>query len=433
MAYDLQNFYKQTLLLDWSIGTGNFYVSVKPTISSGWLVISPNNSTIREIIKYTATGTDLNGDYVTVSQRGVGGTTEQIHTQGEPIRMNITAEYWDDMNDQIANIVAAGVVDATTTTFGGGELATPAEIDAGTATSGAGHPLLITPDNVNTAHNIPFVAPGASGNIMNSNGTDWISSSLSSLLPTPAFYQRIAVKGLASESLQASCSNQDGSVIIISTSLAATEFFRYERDTNTGIYKQTHAVNATPVGSYSSMVIVGSYLYGFYDAGNSVVGYRYNLADLTSETLLTMPSIDTSGSNYDISTWTDGTYLYLATSKASTTAYRLSISGTTLTTSTTSTTAAGFGALGSFIYDGTNIYNIILTDTTQYLIRKANDVFLSAFTDTTIISCSETDGASGCISAVISTNRLYIGRFEASYNATAVVRRLMVLVPVTKP
>lgn len=150
MAYDLQNFYKQALLLDWSIGTGNFYVSTKPTVSAGWLVISPNNSTIREIVKYTATGTDSNGDYVTVSQRGVGGTTEQIHTQGEPIRMNITAEYWDDMNDQIAAIVASGVSNANTTTMGGVEIATQTEMNDGTDTGGTGASVVPTPSLINT-------------------------------------------------------------------------------------------------------------------------------------------------------------------------------------------------------------------------------------------------------------------------------------------
>lgn len=145
MSYTVQNFYKSTLSQDWSIGTGNFYVVTKPTVSTGWLVINPNNTSTREIIKYTATGTDSNGPYVTVSVRGVGGTTEQIHTQGEPIRMNITAEYWDAMNDDIAAIVASGVSNANTTTMGGVEIATDAEVLAGTNIGGTGASLVPTP------------------------------------------------------------------------------------------------------------------------------------------------------------------------------------------------------------------------------------------------------------------------------------------------
>lgn len=150
MAKSIQNFYKATLSLDWSIGTGTFYVSTKPTISDGWLVISPNNSTIREIIAYTSTGTDSNGDYVVVSTRGVGGTTEQIHTTGEPIRMNVTAEYWKYMGDAIDSIVAAGAPNADTTTKGLVEIATDAEVIAGTNTGGTGASLVMTPGQAKT-------------------------------------------------------------------------------------------------------------------------------------------------------------------------------------------------------------------------------------------------------------------------------------------
>lgn len=150
MSYNLQNFYKSSLSLDWSIGLGNFYVSTKPTISAGWLVISPNNSNLREIVKYTSTGTDGNGDYVVVSARGVGGTTEQTHTVGEPIRMNITAELWAAMNEDITNIVASGVPNANTTTMGGVEVATEAEFQAGIDIGSTGASLMTTPSIIKT-------------------------------------------------------------------------------------------------------------------------------------------------------------------------------------------------------------------------------------------------------------------------------------------
>jgi len=93
----LENFYKTTVSKDWATGTGNRYVTTLPTPTSGWLVVSPNNSSLREIVEYTAIGTDGGGNYITISNRGVGGTTEQTHATKEPIRMNITAEYWDDI------------------------------------------------------------------------------------------------------------------------------------------------------------------------------------------------------------------------------------------------------------------------------------------------------------------------------------------------
>jgi len=120
-----QNFYKQTVSVAWATGTGNRYVSVKPTPTAGWLVISPNNSTLREIIEYTNTGTDGGGDYVVVSARGVGGTTEQTHEVGESVRMNMTAEYYADIESDIQvvqtnldNAVLAGASHASDTVEG---------------------------------------------------------------------------------------------------------------------------------------------------------------------------------------------------------------------------------------------------------------------------------------------------------------------------
>jgi len=134
MPTTLQNFYKATVSVEWSTGIGNFSVSVAPTPTSGWIVISPNNANLREIVRYTAVGSDSNGPFVTVAERGVGGTTEQTHEIGEPVRMNITAEHWeqfnaetqdalDQMTDDIANIsVAAGNVKASAVVYGNTKL-----------------------------------------------------------------------------------------------------------------------------------------------------------------------------------------------------------------------------------------------------------------------------------------------------------------------
>lgn len=148
MSNQIQNFYKSTISQDWSIGTGNFYVSTKPTTSPGRLVISPSSDTLREIIEYTSTGTDSNGDYIVISARGVGGTTEQTHTVGEKVRMNITAEDWEDMRDDIDSIQAAGAVNASTTERGIVEIATDAQVIAGTDTGETGAKLVATPSQL---------------------------------------------------------------------------------------------------------------------------------------------------------------------------------------------------------------------------------------------------------------------------------------------
>lgn len=177
--YSLQNFYKQTVTQNWTSGAGTFYLSVKPTVSSGILVVSPNSATFREIIKYTSTGTDATGDYVVVASagdRGLGGTTAQTHSINEPVRMNLTAEHIADINADITSkygagsiiptpvlatdvankayidgIAIAGAPNASTTAKGIVELATTAEIDAETANGSTGAAIVVTPDQLATS------------------------------------------------------------------------------------------------------------------------------------------------------------------------------------------------------------------------------------------------------------------------------------------
>lgn len=250
MSYDLQNFYKTTLLLDWTIGTGNFYVTTLPTISTGWLVISPNNSTLREIVKYSATGTDGTGNYIIIITRGVGGTTEQTHSAGEPIRMNITAEYWASMQDDIDSIVAAGSSNANTTTRGIVEEATAAEIDAGTQTGSTGAELFINPKLLNDAHNIPLVVPGASGNLMTSNGTDWTSAAPTSL------YSSVVSTGVQASGAV----NYAHGLGVTPKRIKVTCFSRNSSGANSGIH-------STSFGTYDGTNTRSIYNYG--DSGNS--------------------------------------------------------------------------------------------------------------------------------------------------------------------
>jgi hypothetical protein len=277
MSKIIENFYKATLSLDWSIGTGNFYVSTKPTVTDGWLVISPNNSSIREIVRYTSTGTDANGDYIVITVRGVGGTTEQIHTVGEPIRMNITAEYWAEMTDDIANIVESGVPNANTTTMGGVEIATDAEVDAGTETGSTGASLALTPKNVYDSHNIPHVSPSTSGNIMTANGTDWVSSPLlftcgatTYELNTASGVQNIA-HGLGAipknVKITAVFSNGNGNFNTLTVYNGTTQSSLYQRndiDGTTGIYGALFRIYGSDGNDYQSGVVT-------FDATNIII------------------------------------------------------------------------------------------------------------------------------------------------------------------
>lgn len=113
MSTKIQNFYEATITRNWTSITGDFNVSVAPSISEGIIVISPSSKTLREIVRFTATGTNAYGPYVRISNiahRGLGGTTAQSHTIGEKIRMNITAEHWTEMQDDITAIIAGDFI-----------------------------------------------------------------------------------------------------------------------------------------------------------------------------------------------------------------------------------------------------------------------------------------------------------------------------------
>jgi len=146
----LQNFYKETVAVDCTTGATNIYVSTKPTPINGYLVISPGSESLREIIKYTGTGTDGTGDYVTIAlagDRGLGGTTDQAHIAGEAVRMNYTAEHQQEIDDTIEAIVQAGAPNASTTVNGIVKVALDADVVAGDSTSGDGARLVIGVDS----------------------------------------------------------------------------------------------------------------------------------------------------------------------------------------------------------------------------------------------------------------------------------------------
>lgn len=112
----LQDFYKQSIITPCGAGAGKIYVSAIPVPVNGYLVISPSNQALREVIRYTGVGTDGGGAFVNVanvSDRGLGGTSAQSHAIGESIRMNITAEHWADL---IAEIVGYAPINNPTFT-----------------------------------------------------------------------------------------------------------------------------------------------------------------------------------------------------------------------------------------------------------------------------------------------------------------------------
>lgn len=135
----LQNFYKTTVAVAWGTGTGTVYVTELPTPTAGRLTINPSNASLREIVSYSGIGTDGTGNYIVLTARGVGGTSANTHQINEPVRMNMTAENWNDvdvvltdMQDQIDTLVLQNAPNASTTTRGIVLMST-APSEAGTA------------------------------------------------------------------------------------------------------------------------------------------------------------------------------------------------------------------------------------------------------------------------------------------------------------
>jgi hypothetical protein len=117
MLHIPQNFYRETIAQDVPTGTGNIYVTVKPTVTAGYMAISPASTTLREIVYFSSTGTDGTGDYVVISNgadRGIGGTIDQTHIIGEPVRMNVGAETIQEINDTMAAISSGSGAPAST-------------------------------------------------------------------------------------------------------------------------------------------------------------------------------------------------------------------------------------------------------------------------------------------------------------------------------
>lgn len=97
-----QNFYKTKLSQSISSDSTIIYVDALPNQVSGYLVISQDDTTLKEIIYYTGVG----ANYVSCPEsggRGLGGTTAQAHDAEEPIVMDDVAEYYNAISNTLSN------------------------------------------------------------------------------------------------------------------------------------------------------------------------------------------------------------------------------------------------------------------------------------------------------------------------------------------
>lgn len=102
------------------------------------------------------------------------------------------------------------------------------------------------------------------------------------------------------------------------------------------------------------LVVIGSYVYLCYRSIASGVVRRFDKADLTNDTAITISGTDFNSADY-CSAYTNGTDLIICNS--TTTWYRYTISGTTITNAATVTTLTGINLQGA-ISDGSNAFFI---------------------------------------------------------------------------
>lgn len=324
---------------------------------------------------------------------------------------------------------------ASTTAKGNVEIATAAQIDAGTGTGETGAVIVLSPDNVNSAHNIPFVAPGTSGNIMTSNGTDWTSTAF-----TPFFQQDLSL--FANDSLSSAeftaGSMTDGSAFFVKVQGGTDSIYRFAKDTLTGQYIITHAVATTilvPSGDGGAIINIGSYIYLFSNDGTNIICSRFLAADLTGEQVMTVPTVTCTSK---VQAWTDGTNAYVVTNTSDTTSRTWSVSGTTFSAVTTTSISPGstYAELNmSSMWDGTNAWLIRGNHSNQvFNIYKLNTITGSSITASTKKSTNfYSDVTIGGFIINIDSTKMYIGFMYAYYDEAAVVSPRISLIPVSKP
>ncbi|MBS1516601.1 MAG: hypothetical protein JSS91_00780 [Bacteroidetes bacterium] len=166
--------------------------------------------------------------------------------------------------------------------------------------------------------------------------------------------------------------DSSGTIMVLIQRISGTWYVtRYTTDN--GIWYRTHSVTLSWGGSiYNSVTILGSYVYvyGLDTSGPTVKVARFNLADLTSETNMTISggSIPTADSSRGIVN--DGTAFYIsAESGGNGRIKKYTLSGTTLTyVSDIDYTSIDYN--GGLYSDGTYLYNVAISGGTNVRILK---------------------------------------------------------------
>jgi hypothetical protein len=173
----------------------------------------------------------------------------------------------------------------------------------------------------------------------------------------------------------------DGTEIYVSTNDPSNgldvEVTRYTADGATGMFYQTHGSDSITNAADGdiSLTVVGDYVYAIYDNGSDVDVRRLDKADLTNNTVMTIPAVIDSVAG----SFSDGTDLYIGSSATPGDFRRYTISGTTLTLASTIT--GGLASCTGAWYEDGNVYMTAANGTTNtYTISGTTFVLVTTVT-----------------------------------------------------
>ncbi len=295
-----------------------------------------------------------------------------------------------------------------------------------------------------TCDNNQIIAPAFDSNSSGTINDLGTNTFISPQIFAPYFQQSVALyaTGTIPSAIAGMGSNTDGSVVICF--LRGVGVARFLKDTTNGTFVLTHKVTSLVdlTLSYVGVVVVGSFVYAFYDNGANAGCYRYALADLTGEQSITFGTAIVTAGTSALTAWTNGTNFYVISDDATTTVRILTVSGTAFTETGTATAATAnlIGSRNVSFWDGTTAYVSSSANAGgAQTVYKLTTIDASTVSATTVIPIgtvfSDSDYSSNNVLGIININstRMYIGNAATIYNATAAISFELNLLPVIKP